>query len=156
MSSRCQKLLWRADFLGWCARAVFRITWRTITHIPPPEKLWRSIHRKDQVYANGGLKPAFFRDNRGGLSCDLARVSTIERSRRGYGVPPQWPEEAGLAEFRVQDVWDNGSDVAHRPTKAPFRNYSHCQLTAPLGSRGEVCMSKTATIVVRPRVRDKK
>lgn len=104
--------------------------------------LWRAVYRKDSLKSDGTLKPAFFRDKRG-LSCDLARFSTVERSRLGMVVPPVWPSTSGLARFAVRDVRRAGTTVSHVPVRAsttvvaeqtrPVRaNYAHCQFVDEL------------------------
>src|SRR5213594_140312 len=99
--------LWRPGFLGLISRALFRMAWIRIQLIPGEERLWRALHKREQVYADGTIKPAFFRDV-SGLSCDLARFSTPERSRRGHGRQP-YPQETGLVEFRARHVRAAGS-----------------------------------------------
>jgi hypothetical protein len=108
-------------------RAVYRLTWVQIRFLPSNERLWRALRQKDQVYETGEIKPSFFRD-RSGLSCDLARFSTEEVSKRGH-AEEDYPPEAGLVEFTVRDVRGVGSDVGHVPMKTPRRNYAHSQLT---------------------------
>ena len=106
------------------------------------------------MYKNGIPKPSFFRD-RNGLSCDLARFSTPERSRRGYADAP-WPEEAGLVEFRARDVRDARSDVQHTPLKKPnwpFRNYAHCILNPNPPTEGIDHLTRVCTWRIPQRVR---
>lgn len=150
-----EKGLWRGGWIGWLASLGLRLRWWKISYIPGPEVHWRALFKRDQVYADGSIKPSFFRDRRGGLSCDLARLSTTKRSRRGY-VPPPWPEESGLVAFRAHDVRDSGSDVDHFPLKEPAENYSHCQFTQQLTKKGEVHLADAARFAVEQRVRDVK
>lgn len=147
------RLLWSKGWRGWLARKLYRLFWRRIRYIPRDEKLWRAVYKKDQVYEDGQLKPAFFRD-RSGLSCDLARFSTVERSRRGYSL--QWPEEAGLVEFSVGLVRDNGSDVEHAPVRQPHQNYAHCLFTELLHHPDTDNLAEAASWVVKQRVRPPK
>ena len=107
------------------------------------------MHKKDQLYENGDIKPAFFRDKTG-LSCDLARFSTVERSRRGYNPPP-WPDAAGLVEIRVTHARAAGSDVRHKPISGRYPNYSHSQFTEYLtpAQAKEIC--RQANFPVKPR-----
>jgi hypothetical protein len=119
--------------------------------IPPSEKLWRSVYKKEQLRRDGTVKPSFFKDKRG-LSCDLARFSTIELSRRGHQVPPAWPNEAGLVEFTVAAVRAVGSDVEHKPLRMPpdnMNNYSHCEFATPL--EGNAASDLQHTLVVKPK-----
>jgi hypothetical protein len=109
-------------------RALYRLTWQRIQLLPDNERLWRAVRQRDQVYATGELKPSFFRDE-SGLSCDLARFSTPEASRRGHAEQP-YPLEAGLVEFKVLDVRAVGSDVEHVPLQISPRNYAHSQFTS--------------------------
>lgn len=132
-------------------RKLYRITWQQIRLLPDRERLWRALRQKDQLYPTGEIKPSFFRD-RSGLSCDLARFSTPEASRRGHGEQA-YPAEAGLVEFSVLDVRAIGSDVLHVPVKTTvpvaraasffsrlrlrgsthsIRNYAHAQFTSYL------------------------
>ena len=122
--------LWRDGWIGWLVREIYRRKWKIIDHIPGDEKLWRAVYKKDQLYPNGNIKPAFFRDKTG-LSCDLARFSTVEQSKRGY-APPPWPDAAGLVEIRVIHARQAGSDVRHKPISGEHPNYSHAEFTAHL------------------------
>jgi len=130
--SRYETKLWMSGLVGFAVRWIFRLTWRRIEFIPPGEKLWRALHKVDQVYREprraGRPKPSFFRD-KWGLSCDLARFSTAERSRIGHAEKPH-PAEAGLVEFSVGNVREIGSDVRHEPVRKPRRNYAHAQFTS--------------------------
>lgn len=111
--------------------------------VPDTEKLWRAINKPEQVYKDTGRpKPAFFRDKTG-LSCDLARFSTPERSRIGHGEKP-YPAESGLVEFETQMVRTAGADVRHAPVKEPRRNYAHAQIESLLSAAGQEAMSKLA------------
>ena len=125
-----EQALWRGGLAGWCARIALRLRWWEISRLPDREVLWRALYKKDQVYADGSIKPAFFRDRRG-VSCDLARLSTREKSRRGYSPPP-WPEESGLVAFRAEQVRAAGGDVQHVPLRQPTLNYAHCQFVPEL------------------------
>lgn len=149
-----EKTLWNDGRVGSFARTTYRKLWVEITELPEGEKLWRSVYKKDQVKKDGSVKPSFFRDKRG-LSCDLARLSTVEKSRRGYGDPPQWPEQAGLVEFTVRVVRRIGSDAAHRPLKEPYENYSHAELTTHLQSEQakNLMASDEYQVLVEPRLR---
>jgi hypothetical protein len=124
--------LWSPTLRGWLARLLFRLAWKSIqAPIPGDELLWRSVWRPDdQLKEDGTLKHGFFRD-KDGVSCDLARFSTVERSRRGYGMPPPWPHESGLTEFDANLVRENGSDVRHDPD-TETNNYAHAKFTATL------------------------
>lgn len=120
--------------------------------IPPTETLWRSVYKKEQLKRDGTLKPGFFKDKRG-LSCDLARFSTIEASRRGHQDPPAWPNEAGLVEFTVGAVRAVGSDVEHKPLCMPpdeMNNYSHCEFAVPLETNAATAVHYA--MVVKPRL----
>ena len=144
-----RKWLWRDGWIGWLVRKIYSTRWKIIEHIPDDEKLWRAVHKKDQLYENGDIKPAFFRDKTG-LSCDLARFSTVERSRRGYNPPP-WPDAAGLVEIRVTHARAAGSDVRHKPISGRYPNYSHSQFTEYLtpAQAKEIC--RQANFPVKPR-----
>jgi hypothetical protein len=107
------------------------------------------VNKPDQVYADGRLKPAFFRD-RTGLSVDLARFSTPEVSRVGHAEKP-YPTESGLVELRVSDVRQAGTDIRHEPVSQPRRNYAHSQLTSVPGQAGLEALSKVATFRIDQR-----
>jgi hypothetical protein len=129
--SRWEPKLWKTGFLGYIVRLLFRMAWININHIPSEEKLWRAVNKPDQVYKDTGRpKPSFFRD-RSGLSCDLARFSTPEKSRVGHGTKP-YPPDSGLVEFTVSTVRALGSDVVHKPVRDPKPSYAHAQLTTVL------------------------
>ncbi|OGQ77412.1 MAG: hypothetical protein A2289_25255 [Deltaproteobacteria bacterium RIFOXYA12_FULL_58_15] len=84
---------------------------------------------------NGEIKISFFRDNRHGTSCDLARFSTREKSRRGHSQASRRGADAGLVEFSAADVRSVGSDVHHRPHRDQVEsNYAHAELE--IGSSG--------------------
>jgi hypothetical protein len=111
--------------------------------------LWRAIYKKDQLYEHGGIKPVFFRD-KNGLSCDLARFSSMEQSRRGY-KPPPWPDAAGLVEFSACDVRMANSDIEHKPLSGEHPNYSHSQLTTLLSKPEQELMCTVAKFRVKPQ-----
>lgn len=119
-----------------------------LPHLPDEERLWRAVHKPEQLYKDGSVKPSFFRDNRGGLSCDLARFSSQERSRLGYATP-RWPVESGLVEFSPRNVRSVGSDVEHRPDRR-LRNYAHSQFTTKLSNVQEQQLVKLSRIAVAP------
>lgn len=110
------------------------------------------MHKKDQLYENGDIKPSFFRD-KNGLSCDLARFSTVERSRRGYNAPP-WPDAAGLVEIRVMHARKAGSDVGHKPISGECPNYSHSQFTEYLTTPQAKEIGGQAKFQVKPQRAD--
>jgi hypothetical protein len=170
--------LWRDGFVGYMVRALYRLTWQRIQFLPADEHLWRAFHQRDQVYATGELKPSFFRD-RSGLSCDLARFSNPEASRRGHS-DKMYPAEAGLVEFRVLDVRAVGSDVEHDPVKRPRQslsfgrpistllartwstlrlwrrrhNYAHSKVTSPIRRPdGEEYLATVASFRIQQRLR---
>ena len=123
--------------------------------IPRTECLWRSVYKPDQIKKDGTLKPAFFRDKRG-LSCDLAKLSTVDASRLGHAVPPMWPITSGLARFTVANVRDVGadSDVVHEPlgaTPSSRENYAHCQLTKWLTTEEATQLARVAKVDPVPR-----
>ncbi len=130
-------MLWGNGSVGSLVRRIFKILWKNIKHIPDNELLWRSVYNPTyQIKADGTLKPGFFVD-KNGLSCDLARFSTIETSLRGYSSSPH-PEESGLVELAVYMLRNEQikSDVIHSPVKRSEEitknNYSHCQFTTTL------------------------
>ena len=124
-----EKLLWLKNSIGLLARRVARAFWYTVSFLPDEEKLWRSVYLpRDQLKKTGEVKRAFFRDKTG-LSCDIARFSTAERSRRGHADPLAWPAESGLLEFSVASVRKVGSDVCHVPVRNPPTNYAHCEFS---------------------------
>jgi hypothetical protein len=86
------------------------------------------------------------------VSCDLAILSTEERSRRGYGAPPPWPEQAGLVELTVGDVRKQESDVTHDPVRSP-RNYSHTIFSTALTQSKAKQLVRAARIKIPHRVR---
>lgn len=151
-----EKALWRGGFVGWFASVLLRHRRWRIRYLPDKELLWRALYDPDHVYEDGTIRPTFFRDNRGGYSCDLARLSTEEQSRCGY-APSGWPKGAGLVAFRVGHVRESGSDVEHVPILRPpedFENYSHCQFTAQLSRPdGELAMVERAWFQVQQQVR---
>jgi len=153
MWSHLEQKLWKGGFSGWFASVLLRLRFWQISYLPDEEILWRALFKRDQVYADGSIKPSFFRDRRGGLSCDLARLSSAERSRRGYTEPP-WPDEAGLVAFRVGHVRAAGSNVAHKPLRRPHPNYSHCEFEDQLSGPGEGVLAGHAWFEVPQRVRD--
>jgi hypothetical protein len=132
-------------------RAFYRVAWRRIQLVPDSELLWRALRQRDQVYATGEIKPAFFRDQ-SGLSCDLARFSTPEASRRGHGKQ-KYPAEAGLVEFRVVDVRALGSNVRHAPTRDPQINYAHSQFTTFLDKPAAELLIAVASFRIPQRFR---
>lgn len=143
-------MLWSRTFVGSWLRRRCAAAWTTLDHIPNREPLWRAI-LPDNVYKKGGgIKPSFFRDRRGGYSCDIAVFSTTEKSRRGYRTPPAWnPDDAGLVEFKAAHVRDLTCDVRHVPLNmAAVVNYSHAEFTRELTATEEDGMSKVARIVI--------
>lgn len=144
--------VWRTGFLGFIARRIHRALWIKISHIPDSEKLWRAVNKPEQVYAKTGKpKPAFFRD-KSGLSCDIARFSTPEKSRVGHGPKP-YPADSGLIEMDAGLIRKAGADVAHRPVKDPKRNYAHAQLTSLLTATGEALLGDSVTFKVPHKFR---
>lgn len=152
--SRFEHRLWKSGFLGSVIRALFRAAWARIRFVPDAEKLWRALHKPDQLYKETGRpKPSFFRDVNG-LSCDLARFSSPQRSCAGHGPKP-YPAKAGLVEFSVERVRAVGSDVGHRPVKPPLtrhRNYGHAQFTSVPDGPGQSSLAKSATFRIRHRL----
>jgi hypothetical protein len=149
------------------SRALFKRRWRQIQFIPDDEKLWRALHRLEQIYPKGHPKaelvgkpkPSFFRD-RNGLSCDLARFSTEQQSRLGYGDEP-YPVGAGLVEFTASQFRKVQSDVGHKPVagpntrnaspnslRGPKENYAHVQVTTYLESDQREPLIKGCKVVV--------
>lgn len=121
-------LLWLPTWRGSLARFLYRSAWRIIeSRIPDDERIWRSVSEL-QVADDGTLTSGYFRGQE--VSCDLARFSTPERSRRGYGEPP-WSDQSGLVEITTRLVRDHGTDVKHAPSLSP-RNYSHSLFTSKL------------------------
>jgi hypothetical protein len=145
-------MLWSPTFVGSWLRWRYAVSWRPIEHIPDAAALWRAI-RPEQVDRHGEIKPSFFRDRRGGYSCDLAAFSTREKSRRGYRQPPAWnPDEAGLVEFKAADVRHIDADVIHAPVRDELTvNYSHAQFTRQLTGEEEVAMARAAEVVIAPK-----
>jgi len=123
-----------------------------IHHIPDEASLWRAI-QPAQINRHGEIKPSYFRDNRGGYSCDIAAFSSREKSRLGYTTPAVWSDEAGLVEFKAGDVRSVGADVEHKPLRdPPTVNYSHAQFTQRLSADGESTMAtKKAVVVIPPK-----
>lgn len=133
---------------------MFRWLWLRIQLVPDREKCWRAVNKLDHIYKPGTpragkLKPSFFRDKKG-LSFDLARFSTKERSRIGHAEKP-YPVGTGLVEFSAAHVREAGSDVHHKPIKHP-KNYAHAQLAVVLTAAGEEHMSKVTRFVVEQRL----
>src|SRR6266699_160374 len=92
MTVLSEKRLWETGLLGSISRAMFRWLWLRIQLVPDREKCWRAVNKPDHIYKPGTpragkLKPSFFRDKKG-LSFDLARFSTMERSRIGHAEKP--------------------------------------------------------------------
>jgi len=128
----------------------FRIFWIKIRSLPGEERLWRAIYEKDQLRNDGTPRPAFFRD-KNGVSCDLSRFSTQEKSRFGHKIPPRWGKGAGLVEFCVKDASEAGSNVEHHPVKTQeVLNYAHCQLATHLSTKQADQLRKQAKIVIEP------
>ena len=142
--------LWRDGWIGWLVREIYRKKWKIIDHIPDDEKLWRAIYKKEQLYNDGNIKPAFFRD-RSGLSCDLARFSSIEKSRLGY-IPPPRPSGTGLVEIGVSHARAAGTDVYHKPIMVPAPNYSHCQFSRHLDTVQAQLICAAAEFRVKPEL----
>jgi len=119
--------LWAKNLIGWLIRVYYRISWKNIDSIPDDERLWRSVYNSSQVKPDGSIKPGFFK-NKDGLSTDLSKFSTVEKSRRGRAKPP-WPASAGLVEFKVMDLKEvsaGQTNVAHDPIRTTqVKNYSH-------------------------------
>ena len=151
--SRFERKLWKSGLTGSIVRLIFRAVWVRIQQIPDSERLWRTLHKPDLVYKhNGKPKPAFFRD-KNGLSCDIARLSTPQRTKIGYSKKP-YPDKAGVVEFSVEQVRAAGSDVSHKPVKPPLvprRNYAHAQLNDPLSGEGESSLSEEAVFRIPQR-----
>ena len=147
---RWERRLWDAGLRGYIIRRFFRLAWIRIRFIPGDECLWRAVNKPDQVYKDTGRpKPAFFRD-KSGLSVDLSRLSSPERSRVGHGAKP-YPTESGLVEIRVSMVRDAGTDVNHVPVREPRLNYAHAQFTSLLGSSGLQALAQAAHYRIQPR-----
>jgi hypothetical protein len=148
-------MLWSRNFAGSWLRRRYAKAWTTLDHIPDREPLWRAIPPDNVYKKGGGIKPSFFRDHRGGYSCDIAAFSTAEKSRRGYMSPPAWnPDDAGLVEFTAGHVRDVTCDVRHAPLNTPaIVNYSHAEFTRELTATEEDAMSKLARIVIRAKGR---
>ena len=144
-----KKWLWREGWIGWLVREIYRRKWKIIDYIPDDERLWRAVYKKDQLYATGEIKPTFFRD-KNGLSCDIARFSTIEQSRCGY-APPPWPDAAGLVEIKAAHVRQVGGDVQHKPIRNDHPNYSHSQFTTLLQGDQLETIRRMSQFRVRPR-----
>lgn len=152
-------MLWSRTFVGYFLRWRLRKRWIKIPWLPDELVLWRSI-QPDYIYRKDGkIKPSYFRDNRGGLSCDIALLSDAESSRRGYANPPAWDQsKAGLAEFTVRSVRTcapagGGADVEHHPENTPrLVNYAHAQFTRPLTSDEERSMAKRALVRMSPKI----
>lgn len=151
------RLLWWPTFVGSWVRRGYERGWRVIDHVPDRARLWRAIVHA-AIYKDGTIKPSFFRDNRGGLSCDIALLSSAEKSRHGYRQPPAWdPEKAGLVEFCAADVracrdGSEGADVNHRPERKPgLLNYSHAQFSRKLSATEEHLMADAARVTFRPK-----
>jgi hypothetical protein len=142
--------LWSDGWRGWLVRRLYRLCWKTIGTIPDPERLWRAFPKKEQLYPDGRIKPAFFRDS-SGLSCDLARFSTPETSRLGHAISVgrNRPPGTGLVEFTAGAVRARGSDVKHRPAQE-FHNYSHCQFTSNLTTAQARSLCEVATFLIPP------
>jgi hypothetical protein len=113
--------------------------------------LWRAVYNDFQM-RDGQLKPGFFRDKRG-LSCDLARFSTREKSRLGRGL---WPTTAGLVEISaglVRGVTQikTHSDVLHDPVTEPKKNYAHSVvLPGNLNGKETDELVAKANIIIQP------
>jgi hypothetical protein len=148
------RYLWTDGLRGYLSRVFHERSWLAIEKIPGDERLWRSVYRPEQVKPDGTLKPSFFK-NKNGTSCDLARFSTMEKSRRGYGVPPQWPEEAGLVEFTVSMVRNVDADVLHAPTKVPFVNYSHADAQIYTTGQAKRLVEQSPRVLVASRIKPK-
>lgn len=145
-------MLWSPTFVGSWLRWRYASSWRLIKRIPDPVALWRAI-KPAQVDRHGDIKPAFFRDRRGGYSCDIGAFSTREQSRRGYADPPAWnPDEAGLVEFLAGDVRHVNTDVTHAPIRDErVVNYSHAQFSRQLSGEEEVALANVAKVLIAPR-----
>jgi hypothetical protein len=143
-------MLWSRTFAGSWLRRRRAKAWATLDHIPDREPLWRAILPESVYKKDGTIKPAFFRDRRGGYSCDIAAFSTPEESRRGYKSPPAWnPDDAGLVEFTASNVRSITCDVRHAPLNtAEIVNYSHAEFTRQLTATEENAMSKLAHVVI--------
>lgn len=152
MWKRLEQALWTGGLSGWLASICLRLKGWKLSSIPDQEVLWRALFKRDHVYADGSIKPSYFRDRRGGYSCDLARLSSREKSRRGY-KPPPWPDEAGLVAFKAEHVRAAGSDINHSPLPGPHPNYSHCEFAVELSAEGEASMASSAWFEVAQRVR---
>jgi hypothetical protein len=145
-------MLWRPTFVGSCLRWCYAKTWKTIAIIPDHATLWRAI-KPDFIYKKTGkIKPTYFRDKRGGFSCDIALFSSREKSRIGYRHPPAWPPGAGLVEFKAYSVRNAGCDIVHVPLRDSMTlNYSHAQFTAVLSDDGVNSMISDTSVVIAPK-----
>lgn len=152
------KRLWSRTFVGYFLRWRYRCRWLTIDAIPDSALLWRAIKSDLINKKTGEIKRAYFRDNRGGYSCDIALFSTPERSRRGYATPAAWDgDAAGLVQFSAGQVRgcapsNSGLDVRHAPVATEtLRNYSHAEFTRILSAEEEDAMVKKATLLIKPK-----
>jgi len=145
-----RKIVWTNTFWGFCIRIIYRIFWIKIKYIPNDEILWRAVYNEKQVKKDGTLKPAFFRD-KNGLSCDLARFSTIEKSRMGHKKPPRWGLHSGLVELDVSTLREIGADVQHKPIKKKRENnYAHCQFSSFLATDLARKLIDNSRIIIKP------
>lgn len=135
-------MVWNQGLIGCFARVIAKILWLDLGKIPSEELLWRSVN--ENKISGGQIQNSIFID-KGGLSCDLARFSTITKSRLGY-IDPKWDSRSGLLEFKASDVTDvnPSTSVVHKPLKGSKQNnrvmlpnYSHCQFEGNHLSRGQ-------------------
>ncbi len=146
-----KSVIWKKNLAGWLSRKIFEIFWLEIKQIPDDELIWRSVYNKHQIKDDGTLKSSFFRD-RNGLSCDIAKFTTIEKARRGRGIPPRWPESSGLVQFKVLDIREQkiNSDIKHDPISDKPKNYSHCILTTTLTEGQSKLMKQKSQLIIKP------
>lgn len=110
------------------------------------------MYSEHQIKPNGELKSSFFIGD--GLSCDASILTTKEKSRRGMGNPPRWPETSGLVEFTCDAIKTAcGQGTYHHPMHDNQEmNFAHSQFYKKLTRAEAKQLIKTAQVIIKPQV----
>ncbi len=147
------KLLWIGGSIGSLLRKFCAIQAAQIPALPDSERLWRSVSKDKYDRKNRCAKRSAFRDKRGPLSVDLAKFSSLEKSRRGYRLK-QFPEDAGLVEITIESANRFGAGgVHHVPIDTPEepKHYCHCEFRSGLEGENDQLLADASKMLIHPR-----